>query len=195
MAETLQTKQDLSALADKLFVVLLEVERNEKYLREIPYQEVGNGFAYICQIRHMDPSGNGFMSAAITKSLAESNEWDIDEIFRIAISNTLENAAPKLYRMNDAIFGNAQNLLDGSSHDCTDLLVLTNPSQTFGAASLFLPDVIDKIHACLDNNFYAIPSSIHEFIIVPESLEINITSDSHVQRSKHNGCRKERHPV
>ena len=35
--------------------------------------------------------------------------------------------------------------------------------------SLFMPDVIDQIHGRLGQSFFAIPSSVHEFIIIPES--------------------------
>lgn len=174
MVRNMQTRQSLASLSDNLFVALLEVERNEKYLQDMPYQELGNGLAYICQIRYEDPSGNGFMSAAVKNNLVKSNGWDIEEIFRIAIGNTLENNAPKLYNMGDALFGNPENILDNGICDTNNLLVLTNDTGIFGAASLFLPGIIDKIHDCLGCGFFGIPSSTHEFIIVPESIDIRI---------------------
>lgn len=170
----MQTKQSPANLADNLFVALLEIARNEAYLKDIPYREVGNGFAFICQIRHMDPSGCSFISAAVTKGLADSNDWSIDEVFDIAINNTLRSDAPMLFKMEDALMGNPENMLNADG-DCTsDLLVLTNAAQTFGAAALFLPGVIDKIHACLGGGFFAIPSSLHEFIIVAESMKADL---------------------
>lgn len=169
----LQVKQDLSDIAADLFVVLLEVRRNENYLQDIPYREVGFGLAYICQIRHMDPYGNGFMSTAVTKSLIDSNEWDPDALFDIAISNTLRNDAPTLHSIENALVGNPENLLESNRCCPESLLILTNRSGVFGAAALFLPDIIDRIHSCIGNSFFAIPSSIHEIIIVPESNHIN----------------------
>lgn len=174
MVNELQAKQPLSDVKESLYVALLEVARNKTYLKDIPYQKVSEGLAYICQIRYIDNSGTGSMCAAVTNALVESNGWDIGELFDTAINNTLRHDTPLLCSMQDALFSAPENLLDKNECHSFDLLVLTNASQCFGAATLFLPGVIDKIHACVGGDFFAIPSSMHEIIIVPESLDIGI---------------------
>ena len=76
--------------------------------------------------------------------------------------------------------GFPENLLDKEDCGSEEMLILTNKSQTFGASSLFLPGVIDKIHACLGTGFYAIPASIHEFIIVSDSKDVTIEDLSNI---------------
>ena len=72
--------------------------------------------------------------------------------------------------MNEALFMEAKTDLLASDDDVSDeMLILSNRSGMFGAVAMFLPDVIDKIHDRLGQAFFAIPSSIHEFIIIPES--------------------------
>ncbi|WP_442862991.1 DUF5688 family protein [Blautia sp.] len=48
-------------------------------------------------------------------------------------------------------------------------------SLTYGAAALFLPGIIERIHERLGEPFFAIPSSIHEFLIIPESSGVTMS--------------------
>lgn len=168
MIDGLKAGQDLSEISDNLYVALVGDDRNEKYLKQVVSMPAGSGLSFICQIRY--ETGEGFLSTTITKDLAESNHWDIQELFDIALTNTDQKDPAVLYSMSDALFMEAKADLLSSDDDITDnMLTLSNRSGMFGAVALFLPDVIDKIHERLGQAFFAIPSSIHEFIIIPES--------------------------
>lgn len=168
MIDGLKAGQDLSEISDNLYVALVGDDRNEKYLKQVVSMPAGSGLSFICQIRY--ETGEGFLSTTITKDLAESNHWDIQELFDIALTNTDQKDPAVLYSMSDALFMEAKADLLSSDDDITDnMLILSNRSGMFGAVALFLPDVIDKIHERLGQAFFAIPSSIHEFIIIPES--------------------------
>ena len=52
---------------------------------------------------------------------------------------------------------------------------LTNASGSLGAAALFYPDVKDKAAELLGSDYYILPSSVHEVILVPDSAGINAT--------------------
>lgn len=49
------------------------------------------------------------------------------------------------------------------------MYVLTNENKYLGAAALLYPYVLNHIGKVLKNNFYVLPSSIHECILVPDS--------------------------
>ena len=49
------------------------------------------------------------------------------------------------------------------------LLVLTNPSQYWGASLIINPDVLKRIYRILGVNFYILPSSIHEVMILADN--------------------------
>lgn len=63
------------------------------------------------------------------------------------------------------------------------MFVLTNKRRLFGAVCILYKDLLKKIAEILDNDFYILPSSIHEIILVPyksnESSEMykNIVAD------------------
>ena len=168
MIDTLKAGQPISEISDNLYVALVGDDRNEEYLKQVISMPAGSGLSFICQVRYN--TGEGFMSTTITKDLAKSNNWNIEELFHIALTNTDEKDPPVMYGMNDALFMEAKNNLLSSDEDVSDeMLILSNRSGMFGAVAMFLPDVIDKIHDRLKQAFFAIPSSIHEFIIIPES--------------------------
>ena len=57
------------------------------------------------------------------------------------------------------------------------MLVVTNTSKFFGAASIFCERVQNRLDELFPNGYYLVPSSIHEFIavdkqiLIPESLK------------------------
>ena len=49
----------------------------------------------------------------------------------------------------------------------TPLYVLTNKARLYGASCILYPNLLDSIADKLTCDFYLIPSSIHEFLIIP----------------------------
>lgn len=171
----MKDKMSLKTMKDFLFVTLLEIKRNHEFLKNIPYKEIGYGLAYICRIRHEDRVGHGFSCVTITDDLLESNQWDINEMFDLAIENTLRIDGPKLTAMEDALFGEATDFLQSDQPiQMGSPIILTNHSGIFGASVLWLPGVIQKILNRIGEPVYAIPSSIHEYILIPQSSGVAI---------------------
>ena len=48
------------------------------------------------------------------------------------------------------------------------LLVVTNDNYAYGASAIFYPDVMDKLGERLKENFFILPSSVHEVIVAPD---------------------------
>lgn len=168
MMSDLTSDQSLSDISDHLFVALVGDDRNKEFLDQVVSTRVGSGLSFICQIRF--DMGDGFMSTTVTKELAESNHWDVEELFCLAIVNSSEKNPAVLCSMSDALsMGKRTDLLTTEEKISDEMLLLSNKTGMFGASSLFLPDVVDRIHEKIGEAFFAIPSSVHEFIIIPES--------------------------
>lgn len=151
---------------ERIRVRLLNKVKNRNYLKGIPCRELGCGFVYIAEIIH------GEYRAVITEDVMKDYGLAADELFDIAVRNTVKNL-PAL--MQDL----AESVINGPA-ECVNLLeqpagtlaagagpafVLTNSSLYWGAGALFYPGVIDRIHELLDGDFYILPSSVHEMII------------------------------
>ena len=169
LIDSMKNMQKLKDVKDHLIVTLADIERNHDFLKTVPYKEIGNGFAFICRVFRAD--SDGMMAATITKDLAESNHWNLEEMFRLAIDNTMKINPPRLYEIGNALFGQTDDdLLANDTHIRNDtMLVLTNDAGMFGAAGLFMPGMVEKLLKMIGEGFFAIPSSQHEFILLPES--------------------------
>ena len=76
--------------------------------------------------------------------------------------------------MQDSLFGSGGgNLLEQTEPvapgDKAMMYVLSNNESQYGAAALFYPGMQERIADTLEEGYYALPSSLHEYIIVPES--------------------------
>lgn len=75
------------------------------------------------------------------------------------------------------------NLFDGNEYgqlpivnnvgDTKDVLLISNRTQTFASVNLVIPEVLNKVFDEFKENFYIVPSSIHELICIKSSYATN----------------------
>lgn len=153
----------------KIGLRLLEASRNREYLKETPYMSVGNGLVLVCDVR-VDEHLEGYYSAVVNNDLLKVMGREKADVFKEAIGEAWNVDRPVLCTMESRLFGEPEtNLLDEPGELGTGMYILSNTSGIHGAAALFYPDVQEKISQALGENYYALPSSTEEFIIVPES--------------------------
>ena len=120
-----------------------------------------------------------------TASIQISNEhlkkWGVqtEELYRAAVRNTMRFLPAEFFTMRHAIEGmfeeekqETENLLEqkwNKKKDKDVMYILTNGIRSFGAACIVYPHVLEMIGEMLKEDFFILPSSIHETIIVPES--------------------------
>ena len=69
----------------------------------------------------------------------------------------------------EAASGNLPYAVDEGEEEEESLYVLSNKLRSFGAASMLYEGILEKVGQKLGENYYILPSSIHEVIVVPES--------------------------
>ena len=164
---------------------LISKRRNRKLLNTVPYRDLGCGLVLIADWVSRE------YRAIITNELLDQTGLTRDQLFSDALKSMSEREPAVLSRLSDAVMNMHEdtpchNLLDypasgtsagpkshkpgqntAESWDTgSSALILTNSSMLWGAASLFYPGVTDKIHALINDDFYIIPSSVHELIII-----------------------------
>lgn len=162
---------------DKLTVRLLEKKRNHEFLSTMPYVSVGHGLAVIADI-NMGEDRGGDWRIAINNGVLESLGVDKERLFSDAMSNAKIYDPASLVDMSSALFSPEKvNLLERDEpiapEDIGGMYVLTNSTGSLGAAALFYPDVKEKAAELLGGDYYILPSSVHEVILVPASAGIN----------------------
>ena len=162
---------------DKLTVRLLEKKRNHEFLSTMPYVSVGHGLAVIADI-NMGEDRGGDWRIAINNGVLESLGVDKERLFSDAMSNAKIYDPASLVDMSSALFSPEKvNLLEREEpiapEDIGGMYVLTNSTGSLGAAALFYPDVKANAAEILGGDYYILPSSVHEVILVPASAGIN----------------------
>ncbi len=158
---------------DKLTVRLLEKKRNREFLSTMPYVSVGQGLAIIADI-NMGEDRGGDWRIAINNNVLETLGVDKEKLFAQAMKNSAVVEPAMLIDMSSALFSPERvNLLDREEpiapEDIGGMYVLTNASGSLGAAALFYPDVKEKAAELLGSDYYILPSSVHEVILVPDA--------------------------
>lgn len=158
---------DFSGSSGNLKVRLLNTARNRNYLNKVPHMDLDCGFTLIADLVA------GEFRANISNELLAASGMTSEVLFERALSNSSVSDPAVLYDMTDAIDkepGDRENLLERESFETSrersNQYVLSNSNLYWGSAALFYPGVMDKIHKLLDDDYYVLPSSVHELIIM-----------------------------
>ena len=165
-------------IKDDLAIRVVDIGRNRDYLQEVPYMALGSGLAAICDVR-LNQNMEGMWRTTITRDLMEKQGYDKEALFMRAMETAPAVDPPVFTSMSSNLFGqdDNSNLLDNeepiSDDNKESMYVLTNDSGMYGAAAMFYPGMQEKIAEKLGEGYYALPSSLHEYIIIPESAGID----------------------
>ena len=160
---------DFEKTKSMLRASLIGTDRNKDLLSECVHREVCPGLALIAYVVNKN------LRARVTVAMAAELGASAEKILDAALENSVTALPPVLSDMGEAINGflHTENLLDAAGpidHEVS-MYVLSNREGFQGACSLFFPGIKERICDLLEGSFYALPSSLHEFIIVPAAGE------------------------
>ena len=165
-------------IQDSLRVRLMDMKSNRETLENSVYEPVGCGYALVAYMELPEEISNGGI-ANIPRGLAEAAGFSQRRIMMDARLGSMAADYPKLCPLQDILFGmlngdTPQNLLTGGElPEDQPLLVLTTEDGVLGAAALFYPDVQKRIGEIVGGDYYVLPSSVHEVLIMPDDGHTN----------------------
>ena len=150
---------------------LVNYSRNKKNLEDLPFTR----FLDLAVVYYYLVEDKIFEHATILIHNNHMKSWGVctEELHEIAMKNTSRLLPPDFFSMSD-MFG----MLSVNRAECAEavdscpLYVLTNKEKCYGAAALLDQNVLKDIYCLLNEEYYVIPSSLHECIIVPASSGI-----------------------
>lgn len=163
-------------IKDKVVYQIVDAKQNRRRLLDLKFSEAGSGFAKIYCIAVSKDA-----SIPITNKMAAYYDYDSRKLFEDAERNTPLLHPATFTDINAAIFGSFMGnrkeapLLSECEKINPDTLmyVLSNADGVNGAASIFYPDVKEKIAELIDDSYYVLPSSIHEVLILPCNRDVD----------------------
>lgn len=161
-AKTFQAENylDFEKVKPHLACKLINRKRNEKLLRDVPYQPFLN-LAVVAYYKVEDEM-IGKATIMVKKSHCESWGVSPEEVIQCARENAQKILPAKFIGIGSMLesYGYHQETV-------IPMYILTNEENYFGASAMIFDSVLEMIGRALKDDFWILPSSIHECIIVP----------------------------
>lgn len=141
---------DFNHVKEHIVYKLIRRDANEELLKQIPYEP----FLDLAVVYYIQIDNTRFGSAAIQIRNEHLRYWRVEkeEIRRLAEKNTQRIYPVQIRQIVRFMY------------------VATNEQCSLGAAVMRYPDFREKVRGMIRGDFYILPSSIHEVILVPESF-------------------------
>lgn len=161
------TIKNFESMRSKIVFKLIHASKNETLLKNMPYIAYLD-FAIVFYILfEVDESGTA--TIPITYELIQLWDVSLDDIQQNAFRNA-QTLLPATFKPMQIVIDELMGTNYSEDALTEDLMyVLTNSLRSFGAACILYDDMLEKIGENIEENYYLLPSSIHEMIIVPES--------------------------
>ena len=173
--------RNYSDIKDNLFLRCGNVGRNPSFLENCPHREQNGLVVTVHAGLDWKPDTVPDYSTVITNDFLKS--WNISEetLFADAQKNAQIRMPVVLKRLSDLMQQISSGQMMPPSPDEPDIFVLTNSYSYYGAASAFYPEMLDAVHEML-GNYYMLPSSVHEWLLLPEALGMDVGALEHMVR-------------
>lgn len=156
--------KNYNEVKDRIVYRLISRMANKELLEEIPYQEYLD-LAVVFYVL-VDVNDYGTASMLIRKEHLEI--WGIsEEDLYIEASRNTPGILGEEFQDMETIIGEITGIWQETTQ--SRIYVLTNRIRSNGAAVILNEGCMNRIGEILGQNYYVLPSSIHEMIIVPEN--------------------------
>ena len=171
--------QDYEKAREHLFIRVSSAEDNKDLLKDTPYKEI-LGLAVTCHVL-VDLEDGEMGSTMVTGPLLDKFGVTTEQLFEDAFLNSQEILPPSIepmeamiakmmgLRMETEVPETLDAQLENLDLEKMGMAVLTNRQAVNGAAVIFYPDLMAKIGDSQQVNFFILPSSTHEVILVPDN--------------------------
>lgn len=114
--------------------------------------------------------------------------WDLLSAWGKKLPDLVRDAKESQEKVMPSIFVNMAEFLPFPSSERQPLFILTNEKMVYGASALFYPGMMEKIAKMLGGDYFVIPSSIHETLILPVGIGVEADDLESAIRSVNGEC-------
>ncbi|NLD18874.1 MAG: hypothetical protein GX663_01310 [Clostridiales bacterium] len=137
---------DFVANKDKIVMNIVNTEKNKELLEGLPHRDILD-FSIIYRFI-MQREGNGYGTVVLNNSIMDEINLEENELFDMALENTR-----RLFPMNMKNMGEM-------------FYIISNSHGLHGSAYIAHSDVLGEMYDKVKGNYYIIPTSLHEFVVV-----------------------------
>ena len=169
---------------DKLFIRVSSAEANKEVLEIVPHQLKDLAITYHVAV---GKDQDGLSSMLITNEMMKEYGVTQEQIHEDAMKSSPRVMVPEvssigvlideIYQKNILMLtpDEREMLLETlqESSEMPTFFVVTNTERVNGAGVIFYPEFMDNMGELLGNNFFILPSSIHQMLILPDDGQVD----------------------
>lgn len=154
--------RDYGTIKRRLGIKLIGKKQNETYLQDVPHIDLGDLAAVFYYLLENPAFGNGII--VIRNMDLERWGMTVEELYADALENCPQMLPPVFRTLSDVL-----EVLQPAGEG--ELYLLTNESALYGAAVILYPGILQEAVDYLGRDFFVLPSSVHEVILLPDNGE------------------------
>ena len=165
---------DFDKCRGKIIPRLINTGWNKELLANRPHVELAD--LSVIFVVDLGVHRDGTMSVPITTNLMNNWNLRVEDLYDIAIKNQEKSDEGLLVSMSDMLMDMMGVDKDDTSTESDDMMfVLTNTSKVNGASMLLNKSMMGKVIDKVGDDFFIIPSSVHEVIIVSNQHAMSVS--------------------
>ncbi len=159
-------------MKNTLVVQVIPTDRNAEMLADIPHKNIEDmSLVYRMQI---DQNENGTSSVLITNAMLENYGVTVDQLHQDAMDAAVIN--------NPATFRSMQEVLSDLMGMPAEMMLPMDGPQMYvasvenslnGAGVIAYPDFMNQVAEQVGGDFFVLPSSVHEVLVIPDDGSID----------------------
>ena len=179
---------DYDRVKKNLFMRLSAAEKNKDLLEHAPHirkEDLAITFHIM-----LDQSDKGTATTMINDNMMEAYGIDLNQLYQDALLNSpvicpaqIENMGEALSRMMiedmksagapPEVIQEMEKDLKESNKD-NPMTIITNDRLVDGASAIFYPGVMDLVGERMQGDYFILPSSVHETLVVPDDGRVSL---------------------
>ena len=163
------------SVRNRIFLKAINREKNSELLNEVPYRTFMD--LALVPYFYFEDSPFGTASALVKNDFLRIWNVSADQVIDDAMTNMRENFDYEFVPMSELLSRMIeQKAFDEDGNEF--MYVLAPKKWSFGAALMAVTDVMEKIAEQIQSDFFVLPSSIHEIIVVPTDSDNQLSEMS-----------------
>lgn len=155
---------------DQIFMRIINYDKNEERLKHMPHKRVFD-LAIVYYIGSGCEGENSY-TISVDNNLMKYLGLTSEELEKTSYHNSMRVQEPMLKSIKEMLMENLWDLaIEEADIEEKDvrLYVLTNKEKCLGAACMFYEGVLKDFAEQIQDDFYILPSSIHEVMLIPKA--------------------------
>ena len=160
---------DYDQMKEKLSMEVVSAERNAELLAHVPHEEMEDMAVVYRLVVDKNPERNG--TVLVTDALMEQFGVTHEQLKNDAMQNAPEIRPSEIKGMSEVLHEMMPDAVDVEENE--EMFVATVPDKIHGAGVIAYPNFMEDAAKKLGGDFFVLPSSIHEVLLVKDNGEMS----------------------